>query len=67
MEKMELKHFEKPDGVREFPDGRLERIKIGGATIGGALTREFTIFYFVIVIISVIAGSNFFRTSPLNA
>jgi hypothetical protein len=35
--------------------------------LSGALTRECTIFYFVIVIISVTAGSNFFRISPLNA
>ena len=30
----ELKNFGKPDEVREFPKGRLELIKIGGATIG---------------------------------
>jgi hypothetical protein len=34
MEKAELKSFETPDEVREFPKGRLELIKIGGATIG---------------------------------
>lgn len=32
----ELKSFGKPDEVREFPKGRLELIKIGGATIGRA-------------------------------
>lgn len=33
MNKAELKHFDKPDEVREFPKGRLlELIKIGGAT-----------------------------------
>ena len=32
----ELKRFDKPDEVREFPKGRLELIKIGGATIGRA-------------------------------
>jgi len=37
MEKAELKSFGKPDEVREFPKGRLELIKIGGATIGRAI------------------------------
>jgi hypothetical protein len=37
MAKAELKSFEKPDEVREFPKGRLELIKIGGATIGRAI------------------------------
>ena len=37
MEKAELKTFAKPDEVREFPKGRLELIKIGGATIGRAV------------------------------
>jgi len=32
----ELKNFETPDEVREFPGGRLELIKIGGATIARA-------------------------------
>jgi hypothetical protein len=32
----ELKKFDKPDEVREFPKGRLELVKIGGATIGRA-------------------------------
>ncbi len=32
----ELKRFNKPDEVREFPKGRLELVKIGGATIGRA-------------------------------
>jgi len=35
--KAELKSFAKPDEVREFPKGRLELIKIGGATIGCAV------------------------------
>jgi hypothetical protein len=35
--KAELKSFEQPDEVREFPKGRLELIKIGGATIGRAV------------------------------
>ena len=33
----ELKSFLRPDEVREFPKGRLELIKIGGATIGRAI------------------------------
>jgi hypothetical protein len=37
MEKAELKDFGKPDEVREFPKGRLELVKIGGATIGRAI------------------------------
>jgi hypothetical protein len=32
-----LKSFGTPDEVREFPQGRLELIKIGGATIGRAV------------------------------
>ena len=37
MKKTELKSFGKPDEIREFPKGRLELIKIGGATIGRAV------------------------------
>ena len=37
MAKAELKSFEKPDEVREFPKGRLELIKIGGSTVGRAI------------------------------
>ncbi|MGD0819162.1 MAG: cupin domain-containing protein [Desulfomonilia bacterium] len=37
MEKAEAKSFDKPDEVRTFPKGRLELIKIGGATIGRAI------------------------------
>ena len=33
----ELKHFGKPDEVRTFPKGRVELVKIGGATIGRAI------------------------------
>lgn len=33
----ELKSFRKPDEIRKFPKGRLELIKIGGATIGRAI------------------------------
>jgi len=32
----ELKRFNTPDEVREFPKGRLELVKIGGAVIGRA-------------------------------
>ena len=35
--KAELKSFGTPDEVRDFPKGRLELIKIGGATIGRAV------------------------------
>jgi hypothetical protein len=34
--KAEISRFAKPDEVREFPKGRLELVKIGGATIGRA-------------------------------
>jgi len=34
MSKAEVKHLGKPDEVREFPKGRLDLIKIGGATVG---------------------------------
>lgn len=37
MEKAEIKNFGKPDEVREFPKGRLELVKIGGATVGRAV------------------------------
>lgn len=37
MEKAEMKNFGKPDEVREFPNGRVELITIGGATIGRAI------------------------------
>ena len=33
----ELKNFGTPDEVREYPKGRVELIKIGGATIGRAV------------------------------
>ena len=36
METAELKSFDKPDEIREFPKGKLELIKIGNATIGRA-------------------------------
>ena len=37
MEKAELKSFGNADEVREFPKGRLELVKIGGATVGRAI------------------------------
>jgi hypothetical protein len=37
MKKAELKSFGKPDEVREFPRGRLELIKVGGAMVGRAV------------------------------
>jgi len=36
MKKMEVKNFNSPDEVRKFDKGKLELIKIGGATIGKA-------------------------------
>jgi hypothetical protein len=36
MDTAELKSFGKPDEVREFPSGRLELVKVGGATVGRA-------------------------------
>ena len=35
-EKAELKWFNSPDEVREFPKGKVELVKIGGAMIGRA-------------------------------
>ncbi|KAA0239127.1 MAG: cupin domain-containing protein [Fimbriimonadaceae bacterium] len=37
MDKAELRSFGEPDEVREFPMGRLELVKIGGATVGRAI------------------------------
>lgn len=37
MKKAELKNFGKPDEIREFPKGKLELIKVGGATVGRAI------------------------------
>ena len=36
-QKAEWKSFTRPDEVREFPKGRLELLKIGGAMIGRAI------------------------------
>jgi hypothetical protein len=35
----EVRNFGKPDEVREFPKGRLELVKIGGATVGRAVLQ----------------------------
>ena len=37
MAKAEQKSFDRPDEVREFPYGRLELVKIGGAMVGRAV------------------------------
>jgi hypothetical protein len=37
MDKAEVRGFGKPDEIREFPKGRVEPIKIGGATVGRAV------------------------------
>jgi hypothetical protein len=39
MSKAELRGFGKPEEVREFPKGRLELVKIGGATVGRAILQ----------------------------
>ena len=36
MNQAEVKSFDRPEEVREFPSGKLELIKIGGATVGRA-------------------------------
>jgi hypothetical protein len=36
MNKAELKNFGNPEEVREFPKGRVDLLKIGGATVGRA-------------------------------
>ena len=37
IEKAEQKSFNNPDEVRTFPKGKLELVKVGGATIGRAV------------------------------
>lgn len=39
MAKAELKCFDKPDEIREFPGGRLELVKVGGATVGRVILQ----------------------------
>src|SRR5437588_12453654 len=34
--KMEVKHLNSPDEVRKFENGKIEHVKMGGATIGRA-------------------------------
>ena len=34
LEKSEVKNFEHPDEIREFPHGRLELMRIGGVVVG---------------------------------
>jgi hypothetical protein len=36
MNKAELKSFGKPEEVRDFPKGRVDLLKVGGATVGRA-------------------------------
>jgi hypothetical protein len=36
-EKAEVKSFNKPDEVRDFPKGKVELVKVGGAMIGRAV------------------------------
>lgn len=38
--KAELKSFNKPDEVRDFPKGKLELVKIGGTMIGRATLKR---------------------------
>lgn len=37
LEKAQIKNVETPDEVREFPNGRLELVNVGGRTIGRAV------------------------------
>lgn len=34
LEKNEVRNFEQPDEVREFPHGRLELVRVGGVIVG---------------------------------
>ena len=36
-EKLEVKNFNKPEEVRNFPNGKVELVKVGGALIGRAV------------------------------
>ena len=40
MAEAEVKSFEKPDEIRQFPNDRLERIQIGGASVGRAVFEK---------------------------
>lgn len=37
MDTLEVKNFNSPDDVRDFPQGRLELLNVGGGTIGRAV------------------------------
>jgi hypothetical protein len=39
LESYELKNFAKPDEVREFPNGRVELVKVGGGLVGRAVLQ----------------------------
>jgi hypothetical protein len=39
MKKAEVKNFGKPEEVREFAKGKVELVKIGGATVGRAVLQ----------------------------
>ena len=39
MKKAELKNFAKPDEVREFPKGKVDVLKVSGATVGRAVLQ----------------------------
>jgi len=39
MKKAELKNFGKPDDIRDFPNGKVEVVKIGGATVRRAALK----------------------------
>jgi hypothetical protein len=39
LEKVEIKNFNKPDEVREFPKGRVEIVNINGSTVGRAIFK----------------------------
>jgi hypothetical protein len=39
MKKSELKSFAKPDEIREFPNGRVDLVTIGGTTVGRAILK----------------------------
>lgn len=40
MDRAELKSFDKPEEVREFPKGRVELVNIAGATVGRVTCRS---------------------------
>jgi len=37
VQEVECKNFDRPDEVRDFPDGRVELVTIGGAVVGRAV------------------------------